>query len=63
MEETEFPQALEGAGPPAALAGLLANSDTGVSQVGLFDDSHVLSNLIGYPTQSLRQLVQAYLCQ
>lgn len=61
MEETEFAKALEGAGLPAPLAGLLANSDTGASQGGLFDDSHTLSSLIGHPTTSLHQLVQSYL--
>ncbi len=61
MEESDFAQALEGAGLPAPLAGVLANSDTGASQGGLFDESHVLSKLIGHPTQSLRQFVKAYM--
>ena len=61
MPEAEFAKALEGAGLPAPFAALLANSDTGASQGGLFDDSHMLSSLIGHPTQSLRQLVKAFL--
>lgn len=61
MEEAEFANALEGAGLPAPFAALLANSDTGAAQGGLFDESHTLSSLIGHPTTSLRQLVKAYL--
>ncbi|MFM2481541.1 SDR family oxidoreductase [Celerinatantimonas sp. YJH-8] len=61
MEESQFVKALEGAGLPAPLAGVLGNSDTGASQGGLFDDSHVLSSLIDHPTQSLRQMVKAHL--
>jgi len=32
---------------------MLADSDTGASKGGLFDDSHVLSTLIGRPTTPL----------
>ena len=39
MPEADFAKALEGAGLPAPFAALLANSDTGASQGGLFDDS------------------------
>ncbi|MCE0492971.1 SDR family oxidoreductase [Vibrio salinus] len=61
MPEAEFAKALEGAGLPAPFAELLANSDTGASQGGLFDDSHTLSELLGHPTTSLRELVKASL--
>ncbi len=61
MEEADFAQALEEAGLPAPLAGVLADSDAGASQGALFDDSHVLSKLIGHPTRPLRQLVKAHL--
>ncbi|WP_428241174.1 SDR family oxidoreductase [Gynuella sp.] len=61
MEEAEFAKALEGAGIPAPFAALLANSDTGVSKGGLFDESHTISTLTGHPTASLRQMVKAYL--
>lgn len=61
MEEAEFAKVLEGAGLPNSLALVLADSDTGASKGGLFDDSHVLSNLLGRPTKSLRQLVKSYL--
>lgn len=35
---------------PETLASLLADSDTGASKGGLFDDSHAPSQLIGRPT-------------
>ena len=60
MTEDEFFIALKNAGLPASFAGVLANSDAGASQGGLFDDSHTLSNLIGHPTQPLRQLVEMF---
>lgn len=60
MSETEFAKALEGAGLPAPFAALLADSDSGAAQGGLFDDSHELSKLIGHPTQSLSELLKAY---
>ena len=52
MTEADYSEALKGAGLPAPLALLLAESDTGASQGGLFDDSHSLSSLIGRPTTS-----------
>jgi len=61
MEELEFVAALEGAGLPKPVAKMLANSDTGASKGGLFDDSHTLSKLIGRPTTPLRQLVKSFL--
>ncbi len=61
MSQDDFTQALEGAGLPAPLAAMLANSDAGAAQGGLFDDSHTLSQLIGHPTTPLRQLVKAHL--
>lgn len=61
LEEGEFVEALEKAGLPHALALMLANSDIGAAQQGLFDDSEQLSTLIGRPTQTLRQLVPHYL--
>ena len=48
---------LLGAGLPEGLAALLAQSDTGASKGGLFDDSHTLSQLIGRPTTPLSALV------
>jgi len=50
LPEAEYKSALLGAGLPAALAELLANSDTGVSRGSLFDNGQQLSGLIGRPT-------------
>lgn len=61
MTEAEFKGALLGAGLPEPIAALLADSDTGASKGGLFDDSHTLSTLIGRPTASLAALMQAAL--
>ncbi|CAG9296333.1 SDR family oxidoreductase [Celerinatantimonas diazotrophica] len=61
MAVSDFAKALEGAGIPKPLASVLANSDKGASQGGLFDDSHELSKLIGHPTRSIREMVRASL--
>ncbi len=61
LPEQDFAKALEGAGLPAPFAALLANSDTGASQGGLFDNSKTLSSLIGHPTTPLSQLVKSYI--
>jgi len=61
LPQDEYTAALEGAGLPKPLAAMLANSDKGASEGGLFDDSHTLSSLIGHPTASLRELVKTYL--
>lgn len=50
LSETDFKQALIGAGLPDGFASLLADSDAGAAKGGLFDDSHTLSKLIGRPT-------------
>lgn len=47
------------AGLPEVIANLLADSDTGVSQGALFDDSHQISKLIGRPTTALATSVAA----
>ena len=53
LPQAEFEAALHGAGLPAALAALLADSDAGVAKGALFDDSRDLSRLIGRPTVPL----------
>ncbi|GIZ18386.1 SDR family oxidoreductase [Citrobacter europaeus] len=58
LSEADFAAALKGVGLPAGLADMLANSDTGASKGGLFDDSHTLSKLIGRPTTSLADSVK-----
>jgi len=61
LPEADFKEALLGAGLPEHVAGLLSDSDVGVSKGGLFDDSHQLSRLIGRPTTTLATLVKAAL--
>lgn len=58
LSEADFAAALKGVGLPAGLADMLADSDTGASKGGLFDDSHTLSKLIGRPTTSLADSVE-----
>lgn len=58
LSEADFAAALKGVGLPAELADMLADSDTGASKGGLFDDSHTLSKLIGRPTTSLADSVK-----
>jgi NAD(P)H dehydrogenase (quinone) len=61
LPEAEYKKALLAAGLPEPLAALLADSDTGVSKGGLFDDSHQLSKLIGRATTPLAEVVKAAL--
>ncbi|AMO96677.1 quinone oxidoreductase 2 [Collimonas fungivorans] len=61
LPEADFKEALLGAGLPEHVAGLLSDSDIGVSKGGLFDDGHQLSRLIGRPTTPLVTLVKAAL--
>ena len=61
LSEADFAAALKGAGLPAGLADMLADSDTGASKGGLFDDSRTLSKLIGRPTTPLAESVKAIL--
>lgn len=55
--EAEYAGILKSFGLPDGLAEMLANSDTGASKGGLFDDSRVLSELIGRPTTSLAKVL------
>ncbi|EPK7283564.1 SDR family oxidoreductase [Citrobacter farmeri] len=61
LSEADFAAALKGAGLPAGLADMLADSDTGASKGGLFDDSHTLSKLIGRPTTPLAESIKGIL--
>ncbi|MFY9261531.1 MAG: SDR family oxidoreductase [Gallionella sp.] len=61
LPEAAYKQALLGAGLPEFLAELLANSDTGVSQGALFDDSHQLGRLLNRSTTSLTTAIAAAL--
>lgn len=58
LEQQAFSDILIGAGLPAPLAELLADSDTGASNGALFDDSQTLSQLIQRPTTRLETLIK-----
>ena len=57
LTEAEYAGILKSFGLPDGLAEMLADSDTGASKGGLFDDSHVLSKLIGRSTTPLAEVV------
>ena len=57
LTESQYADILKSFGLPAALAEMLADSDTGASKGGLFDDSYILSSLIGRPTTPLAKVV------
>lgn len=59
LTQTEYENVLVKVGLPEPIAGLLADSDTGISKGALFDDSHQLSRLIGRPTTSLATVIQS----
>lgn len=61
MTQADFAKALTGAGLPDWLAEMLADSDAGAAQGGLFDDSHTLSKLIGRPTTPAKEVIAATL--
>jgi len=53
LTETQYAEILKSFGLPDALAEMLADSDTGASKGGLFDDEKQLSALINRPTTPL----------
>lgn len=59
ISEADFTVALTQAGLPAGLATILADSDTGAANGGLFDDSHTLSRLIGRHTTPYTDVISA----
>jgi NAD(P)H dehydrogenase (quinone) len=61
LSQSDFAAALRGAGLPAPVADLLADSDAGAVGGALFDDGRVLSRLIGRPTTVLADLLKATL--
>jgi NAD(P)H dehydrogenase (quinone) len=63
LPQQDFEGALVGAGLPAPLAALLADSDAGASKGALFDDGHQLSALIGRPTTPLAAAMKAALAK
>jgi NAD(P)H dehydrogenase (quinone) len=61
LPEADYRQALVGVGLPEPVAAMLAESDTGISKGGLFDDGRQLSRLIGRPTTPMPAVVAAAL--
>jgi len=61
LPEADFKGALLQAGLPGPIAELLANSDAGAAQGGLYDGSGQLGRLIGRPTATLATLLRASL--
>jgi NAD(P)H dehydrogenase (quinone) len=61
LPQDDYSQALQDAGLPQPLAVMLAESDTGASKGGLFDDSKTLSQLIGRPSTPLSESIKAAL--
>jgi NAD(P)H dehydrogenase (quinone) len=59
LPQAEYESALLGFGLPAPIAAMLADSDTGVSKGGLFDDGRQLSALIGRTTTPMAETVAA----
>ncbi|GFO64004.1 SDR family oxidoreductase [Geomonas paludis] len=57
LPELEFKKLFVSVGLPEPLAALLADSDSGAAQGGLFDDGHQLSSLIGRPTTSFEAVI------
>lgn len=61
LSQADFVAALKNAGLPDKLSEMLADSDIGASEGGLFDDSHTLSKLIGRPTTTLAESIKSIL--
>lgn len=61
LSEAEFTALLVKVGLPEGFAAILADSETGASKGGLFDDGKQLSQLIGRPTTPLAEAVKAAL--
>lgn len=61
VPEAEYTKILVGAGLPEGFAAVLADSEVGASQGGLFSDSKDLSTLIGRPTTSIEDSIKVTL--
>merc|ERR1711969_387756 len=57
----DYAAALEGAGLPEPVAAMLADSEKGAAQGGLYSDDKTLSRLIGRPTTPWREALKAAL--
>ncbi|MFT3725989.1 MAG: SDR family oxidoreductase [Hyphomonadaceae bacterium] len=61
LPQADYAGALLGAGLPAPLATMLADSSAKAADGGLYDDSRTLSRLIGRPTTPIRETLAAAL--
>lgn len=61
LPPAEFQAALEGAGLPGPVANMLADSEKGASQGGLYSEDRTLSQLIGRPTTPWRDTLKGAL--
>ena len=57
LTENEYANILKSFGLPEGIAQMLADSDTGASKGGLFDDAKQLSALMGHPTTPLAKVL------
>ncbi|WP_158912787.1 SDR family oxidoreductase [Caulobacter sp. S45] len=61
ISEAAYREALIGAGLPEHVAEIVANADASAAKGALFDDSRTLSRLIGRPTITMTQMINAVL--
>lgn len=61
LDEAGYKEALLGAGLPEPVAAMLADSDRGASEGGLYSEDRTLSRLIGRPTTDWRETLRAAL--
>ncbi|EPX78429.1 SDR family oxidoreductase [Salipiger mucosus] len=61
MSPGDFEAALAGAGLPAPVAGMLADSEAGAAKGGLHSEDRTLSQLLGRPTTPWRETLKAAL--
>jgi NAD(P)H dehydrogenase (quinone) len=61
LSQADHEAALVAAGLPQPIAAMLADSDAGAAQGGLFDDSHTLSKLIGRATTPIGETIRSAL--
>ncbi|EEX15735.1 conserved hypothetical protein [Citreicella sp. SE45] len=61
LSPEDYAAALEGAGLPEPVAAMLADSEKGAAQGGLYSDDKTLSRLIGRPTTPWRETLKAAL--
>ncbi|MBE9635839.1 NAD(P)H-binding protein [Salipiger mangrovisoli] len=59
MPQSDYAAALEAAGLPEPVAQMLADSDNGAAQGGLYSEDRTLSQLIGRPTTPWREILKA----